>query len=304
MPFGEDGCHDTTFPNCCTVREAFSLLTVDDLKPLAALVGQVPTKKGDLVDLLARSMTDSHEVRSLYANLDDIGQKAVQEATHDPEGVLHSQRFWAKYSRSPNFGGSGRRYDNDAKPTTLRLFFPRYQVLPTNLRQMLLAFVPEPPPLTVNTSDELPAKVKRPYVRRRSSYGKPDEEEVELRVRHTARAALHDVKAVLRLIEAGEVKVSDKTRRPSQAAVKAIAAVLAEGDFYREEDEAEEDWDVAADLTMQAFAWPMLLQAAGLAAASGTRLQLTPAGRKATTKLVHEVIRQVWEQMAEDDAAG
>ena len=92
------------------------------------------------------------------------------------------------------------------------------------------------------------------------------------------------------------MKVSDKTRRPSQAAVKAIAAVLAEGDFYREEDEAEEDWDVAADLTMQAFAWPMLLQAAGLAAASGTRLQLTPAGRKATTKLVHEVIRQVWDK--------
>ena len=40
----------------------------------------------------------------------------------------------------------------------------------------------------------------------------------------------------------------------------------------------------------------MLLQAAGLAEAAGTRLQLTAAGRKATTRPAHEVIRQVWEK--------
>ena len=191
MPFGEDGCHDTTFHELRTVREAFSLLTVDDLKPLAALVGQVPTKKGDLVEVLARSMTESHEVRSLYANLDDIGQKAVQEATHDPEGVLHSQRFWAKYSRSPNLGGSGRRYDNDAKPTTLRLFFPRYQVLPTDLRQIAIGVRSRTAAADRQHQRRTPREGQRPYVRRRSSYGKPNEEEVELRVRHTARAALH-----------------------------------------------------------------------------------------------------------------
>ena len=40
----------------------------------------------------------------------------------------------------------------------------------------------------------------------------------------------------------------------------------------------------------------MLVQAAGLAEAAGTRLQLTTAGRKATTRPAHEVIRQVWEK--------
>jgi len=47
---------------------------------------------------------------------------------------------------------------------------------------------------------------------------------------------------------------------------------------------------------MRAFAWPVLLQAAGLAEAAGTRLRLTAAGRKATTKPAHEVIRSVWEK--------
>ena len=45
-----------------------------------------------------------------------------------------------------------------------------------------------------------------------------------------------------------------------------------------------------------AFAWPMLVQAAGLAEVSGTRLQLTTAGRKATAMPAHELVRQVWEK--------
>src|SRR5882672_1693170 len=110
-------------PELLTTRETLAQLTVDDLKPLAALVGRSPTKKGDLVDLLAKAMEDPRAVQALYAGLDDVDQKAVQEAMQDPEGVLHGERFWAKYHQSPNFGGSGRRYGNDTKPTTLRLFF-------------------------------------------------------------------------------------------------------------------------------------------------------------------------------------
>jgi hypothetical protein len=162
--------------------------------------------------------------------------------------------------------------------------------------ELLVTFVPEPPPLTVNADDELPAQIERPHVHLGPYHRKPDEEEVELRVRQTARAALHDVKALLRLVDAGDVKVSDKTRRPSQAALKAIAGVLSEGDFYGEEDSSDASWDPAADLQMQAFAWPMLLQAAGLVSAAGTRLQLTAVGRKATTRPAHEVIRQVWDK--------
>ena len=285
--------HDDLEP--LTIREAFSQLTVDELKPLAAQVGQVPTRKGELVELLTATLENPAEVRTLYERLDDVGQKAVQEATHDPEGVLHGQRFRAKYGCSPDFGGSGR-YRTEEQPTALRFFLPHHSMLPTDLREMLLAFVPEPPPLTVRASDDLPRKVRRPHVNLGSHYDKPDEEEVELQVRHTDRAALLDIRAVLRLIDAGEVRVGDKSRRPSQAAMKAIAGVLAEGDFYQDADSSEDDWDPAADLRMQTFAWPLLLQAAGLAQPAGTRLQLTAAGRKATTKPAHEVIRQVWEK--------
>ena len=74
-----------------TTREAFALLTVEELKPLAALVGPVLKKKDELVDALARALTDLATVRDLYERLDDIGRKAVQEATHDPAGQLHDE---------------------------------------------------------------------------------------------------------------------------------------------------------------------------------------------------------------------
>ena len=47
---------------------------------------------------------------------------------------------------------------------------------------------------------------------------------------------------------AGEVKVGEKTRRPSQAAVKAVASVLSEGDFYTDADRCEHSYDPASDL--------------------------------------------------------
>ena len=46
---------DETQPR--TIREAFSELTVDELKPLASLVGATAMRKGDLVDLLAKAQT-------------------------------------------------------------------------------------------------------------------------------------------------------------------------------------------------------------------------------------------------------
>ncbi len=98
------------------------------------------------------------------------------------------------------------------------------------------------------------------------------------------------------MIDAGEVRVGEKSQRPAQGAMSAIREVLADGDFYSEDEPTEDGYDPASDLQIQTFAWPMLLQAAGLAQAAGTRLQLTPAGRKATARPAHEVIRQVWQK--------
>ena len=67
-----------------TAEQAFGRLTLDDLRPLAALVDRdPPKKKADLVPLLARSMTDPGRVRAVYDHLDPIGQNAVRDVTDD-----------------------------------------------------------------------------------------------------------------------------------------------------------------------------------------------------------------------------
>jgi hypothetical protein len=102
-------------------------------------------------------------------------------------------------------------------------------------------------------------------------------------VRQTEPEALANLTAVLQLCAAGKLRCSEKTHRPSAATVRSIADVLVAGDFYPDEPIAS-------------FAWPLLLQAGALARLDGTRLALTPKGRKALGQPAHEVIRGLWER--------
>ncbi|MFC6093689.1 helicase-associated domain-containing protein [Saccharothrix lopnurensis] len=100
-------------------------------------------------------------------------------------------------------------------------------------------------------------------------------------VRCTEEEALANLRAVLELCAAGEVRCSDKTSRPSAATVRTVGAHLVRGDFYPEEPIA-------------AFAWPLLLQAGGLASLDGARLRLTPKGRAVLGKPSAEAVRNLW----------
>jgi hypothetical protein len=100
-------------------------------------------------------------------------------------------------------------------------------------------------------------------------------------VRVTAAQAQTNLHAVLQLVAAGRLRCSQTTRRPAAATVTAIAEVLDPGDFY-------------ADEPIAAFAWPLLVQAGGLAELGGDRLQLTERGRAALARPAAVTIRQLW----------
>ncbi len=103
------------------------------------------------------------------------------------------------------------------------------------------------------------------------------------RVRLTAPEALANLRTILELCASGQVKCSVATSRPSAATVGVIGRHLIGGDFYPDEPIA-------------AFAWPLLLQAGGLAKLEGARLQPTPAGRAALGKPAADVIRRLWDR--------
>lgn len=105
----------------------------------------------------------------------------------------------------------------------------------------------------------------------------------EHRVRLTPAEALANLRTVLELCAAGDVKCSEKTGRPSTATIRTVSAHLAHGDFYTDEPIAS-------------FAWPLLIQAGGLARLDGSRLQPTPKGLAALRKPPADVIRQLWQR--------
>ncbi|QIZ35848.1 helicase-associated domain-containing protein [Saccharopolyspora sp. ASAGF58] len=106
---------------------------------------------------------------------------------------------------------------------------------------------------------------------------------LEHQVRPTEQEAQLNLRAVLELCAAGEVRCSEKTGRPSAATIRTVRSRLASGDFYPDEPIA-------------AFAWPLLLQAGGLARIDGGRLRLTPKGRAALAAPAAEVIRALWQR--------
>ncbi len=103
----------------------------------------------------------------------------------------------------------------------------------------------------------------------------------EHQVRLTAHEAQANLRTMLELCSAGKLRCSEKTGRPASATVAIVASHLVRGDFYRLE-------------SIASFAWPLLLQAGGLAKVDGGRLQLTARGLAALREPPEDVIRGLW----------
>ncbi len=281
-------------PAFATVREALDRRTVDELKKRLALLptSEKPSRKGEIADLVA-SYLEGDMLAALWKRLDATQQAAVAETLYAAGGQFDGVRFAAKYGDSPDWGTSSS-LGYDRTPSLLQLFVYE-RVIPEDLQDRLKGFVPRPAETVLETlpEDKLPRKVVRQVEWWDQAANKTvlETEDVPVVYRDTERAAVGELTAVLRLVEAGKVAVSDTTRLPAAATLKAVVAILDGGDYYGPGG-ADEDAGEAGPI--RAFAWPLIVQAAGLAELAGKRLALTPAGRKALTAPPHETLRVAW----------
>ena len=117
-------------------------------------------------------------------------------------------------------------------------------------------------------------------------------------VRCTAPDALSNLIAVLELTADGQMRCSAATRRPLTATVRLVEDALVAGDY-----------DDGADLDgahrdggepIAAFAWPMLLQAGGLAGLAGTGLELTPRGEAVLARPSYQALGELWDRWLQE----
>lgn len=264
----------------------------DELKALYKHLGaRPPTRKAELIALIHQRMTDPQSVRQLWDKLDELQQQAVAETLYASDGRFDQTGFRAKYGADPDWGDRDH-WGTTAAPSALGLFI--YSgAIPADLAVLLEPFVPQPAAARIESSDKAPVAVWQTWYN--PDTRKNEEVETPVSVVEMERAAQHDVLAVLRLIDTGKVKASETTRMVSAAGAKAIAAVLQGDDFYTPEDEVGLLMGATIG-PIKAFAWPLIMQSAGLAALAGGKLQLTEAGKKALNSPPHEVIRKAWQR--------
>ena len=111
-------------------------------------------------------------------------------------------------------------------------------------------------------------------------------------VRCTAPDALSNLVAVLELTADGQMRCSAATRRPLTATVRLVEDVLVAGDYY--DGAGLEGAHHDGGEPIAAFAWPMLLQAGGLARLAGTGLELTPRGEAVLARPSYQALSELW----------
>lgn len=264
-----------------TLRDALARLTVPQLKDLVSHLPGAETagRKDELIERISVAMLGPG-LNAIWSGLDETQQAAVAETVYHPRNKYSEQRFRAKYQRVPAFqvtGAKSHGYSVD-KSSALGLFIhyapdERCYFVPAELGTRLKAFVPPPAPLDLKGSETL-------------------ENDKGLMMRLTEREAMQEAVVMLRTIEQARIQVSEKTALPGTATLRFLTEKLAGDDFYPW-GEKKNKWDQEIG-PIKAFAWPMLLQAGGLAIRAGGRLALSPAGVKALSAPPAEVLRGLW----------
>jgi hypothetical protein len=281
-----------------TLFEALEQLSVDNLKSLLSLlpISEKPKRKAELVNL-AYSYLDGNNLRTIWIQLDELQQAAVSEVVHGNSSQFNQEIFKAKYGQLPDFGELNTYYGTKT-PTKLRLFFYNYGIIPEDLKKRLKTFVPAPKEISIKEVQELPQTISRTYkyfdYENRKSIRKV--EEIPLEVRLMEKTAGQDLLAVLRLVQAGKISVSDKTRHPSKATINQITKVLNGGDFYENNPQDQENYSDDEIGSIRAFSLPLIIQAAGFAQLSGNKLSLTKAGEKALTAPLEKTLQTAWKK--------
>jgi len=276
-----------------TLRESLESYTVPTLKRLAGLLtSEVPKRKAELVGVIQEMMDDTAGLRGLWHRLDPIQQSVASEMVYS-SSCLDEITYRAKYGENVDLGQTG--HSGGAENPSLLSLFLYNGAMPYDLRERLKEFVPRPRAAGVETTDN-PATTF-PMISYEYDQSTRESKQHTTRIPvircETERNALHDVHAVLRLIDTGRVRVSEKTRRPTAASMKTIAKILQGGDFFPP-TKAADRWHTVPG-PIKAFAWPLILQSAGLAKLFGNKLQLTPAGKRALKSPPQQVIRKAWD---------
>ncbi len=258
-----------------TLMEVISRHRVEELKPVAKRLGlpKTLTRKADIVCAVVRYVEENLE--GLLGHLSDHERLLFAEAAYQA-GRVSLRTFAAKHGSNITRASLSLLNGAASLPGVL---FDREEVtgdlcLPEDLAQRLRACLPKPPAAVATTAAQIPAVLN---VGADHSYR--DAEQRPVHVFEGETTVFAELRRVLNLVQAGKVRIQDKSRRPTDAAVRLLTTAMVAPDFDLELPADQRDRYTETAGPVRAHAWGVLVQQCGWAKPRGSALVLTKAGK-------------------------
>ena len=276
-----------------SLKSALEKIPVGALKKMLGLVTgkNCSGRKAEIIEKIYELMGKNDNLRRIYSNLDSWQSIAVSETVHAINSHFDADRFMAKYGNIPSWGNIDTCHPD---PGFINFIFFS-QTIPDDLKEQLKRFVPKPKVSVLPTSENLPDSYELQETKWDPSVKKSvsSVQALKISVIETEICVAHELPAILRMIDANKLQVSDKTRFPSTATMHSLTSLLYGGDYY-DDSKSIVKYDKIGPI--KGFAWPLIVQGTGLAKLSDKKLQLTRAGKKALTNPLELTLRGMWDQ--------
>ncbi len=238
------------------------------------------TRKDQFAGAIERQLTT--RLATVLARLSEAERQLLAESAHQ-QRLMSARQFTAKYGGTCPMPGvyGGRRGEVSLLVPFIYLGDYRASEPPALIASFvhpLRQLLPKPEALRAETVDQPPASW-------------PADQQSEggerLRILHrfeSERLAPAELARVLRLVQGGKAKVTDSSRRPTDATTRLVGEALVTPDLDLEmpADHLRSEWDrkhYTPAGPVRAHAWPVLLQQCGWARCKGGTLALTATGK-------------------------
>lgn len=253
-------------------------------------IGKGLVHKDELVTVIANYL--EHNLGSVVERLTSMEKKLLAEVAHS-KGGYDPEVFRAKY---PGWSPSNPSYSSSQGASLTWLFFTFSDkvgyVMPPTLASRVRGLLSKPDPAQVSVVDEIPTEI-------------PDKEfeSRPVRIHHGAEISLLELRKVLGLANAGKLRVAPKSKRPTGATEKTIAAILLPSDFDLEipQDFAEEYDDAEPAGGVRSHGWAVLAQQCGWCKVRNEKLALTESGTRMLTHGRMEDFREGVKRFIDND---
>ncbi|MCX7045575.1 MAG: hypothetical protein NTX50_08850 [Candidatus Sumerlaeota bacterium] len=279
------------------LREVLEALSSESLKTMAkkAGMGKIPVRKAEVITAIE---TYFQKYLPEWLALLTPGQRLfLSEAVHGSETV-RPDSFRAKYGQQCPEAIPYLR-SREAELIHLVLFAaPGGTSVAEDIAVRLKELLPAAPPLVIRSAETIPDRFQP-----RLHFHGSGQENRGIHVYQGEAIVLQELRRILILAQSDKLRVTEKSRRPTDAAVRLMGQSLAAPDFDLESDDEPyraSQWYESPG-AVRAHAWGALVQQCGWCKATAGNLRLTAAGKSVVNAPDADALREGFNQFLFDD---